>query len=184
MSEPAAGDVTVLLNRWRDGDKSALDKIVPLLRAELRGLAAAKLAGERADISLQPTELVNEAYLRLVQQTHANLENRKHFLSVAALIMRRILVDLARSKVNRPRQVTLDTSKVRLIATEVDLIALDEALSDLEKLHERQAKVVEYRFFGGLSVDETAAVLSVAPATVKRDWTFAKAWLAHELRKR
>jgi RNA polymerase sigma factor (TIGR02999 family) len=185
LNSPAPGEVTQLLQSWRNGDRGALDRLVPLLQQELRRLAAARLRREPVGVSLQATELVNEAYLRLVLQKDVDWRNRAHFLGIAAIVMRRILVDRARRRRARgfDARVTLDTEKLGAGAPAVDVLAIDEALRDLERLDERQAKVVELRCFGGLSVEEIATSIGASPATVKRDWTHAKAWLARRLRK-
>ena len=178
--------VTGLLIAWRKGDQDALERLVPLVHEELHRIARGCMRGERPGHSLQATALVNEAYLRLVGAQRVGWQNRVHFLAVSARLMRRILVDFARSKRYQKRgggaqRVTLDEA---LIVQEPgqDLIALDDALATLAKVDERKARVVEMRFFGGLSVEETAAALEVSPDTVMRDWRLAKAWLLRELR--
>jgi RNA polymerase sigma factor (TIGR02999 family) len=180
------GTVTGLLIEWREGNAAALEQLVPLVHEELHRIARGCMRGERAGHSLQATALVNEAYLRLIGAQQVDWQNRVHFLAVSARLMRRILVDFARSKKYQKRgggaqQVTLDEG---LVVAEPgrDLIALDEALDALGKLDERKARVVEMRFFGGLSVEETAAALGVSGDTVMRDWRLAKAWLLRELR--
>ena len=171
---------------WRGGNEAALEQLVPLVHEELHRIARGCMRGERAGHSLQATALVNEAYLRLIGAQQVDWQNRVHFLAVSARLMRRILVDFARSKNYQKRgggaqAVTLDEA---LVVNEPgrDLIALDEALDALAKLDERKSRVVEMRFFGGLSVEETAAVLGVSGDTVMRDWRLAKAWLLRELR--
>ena len=171
---------------WRGGNDAALEQLVPLVHEELHRIARGCMRGERAGHSLQATALVNEAYLRLIGAQQVDWQNRVHFLAVSARLMRRILVDFARSKKYQKRgggaqPVTLDEA---LVVAEPgrDLIALDEALDALGKLDERKARVVEMRFFGGLSVEETAAALGVSGDTVMRDWRLAKAWLLRELR--
>jgi RNA polymerase sigma factor (TIGR02999 family) len=178
--------VTALLFAWRGGDERALEQLLPLVHGELHRIARGCMKGERAGHSLQATALVNEAYLRLIGAQQVDWQNRVHFLAVSARLMRRILVDFARSKKYQKRgggaqAVTLDEA---LVVSEPgrDLVALDEALDALAKMDERKAKVVEMRFFGGLSVEETAAALSVSADTVMRDWRLAKAWLLRELR--
>jgi RNA polymerase sigma factor (TIGR02999 family) len=180
------GSVTGLLLAWRGGDEAALEQLVPLVHEELHRIARGCMRGERAGHSLQATALVNEAYLRLIGAQRVDWQDRVHFLAVSARLMRRILVDFARSKKYQKRgggaqPVTLPDD---LVVTEPgrDLIALDEALDALAKQDERKAKVVEMRFFGGLSVEETAAALDVSPDTVMRDWRLAKAYLMRELR--
>ena len=171
---------------WRGGNEAALEELVPLVHEELHRIARGCMRGERAGHSLQATALVNEAYLRLIGAQQVDWQNRVHFLAVSARLMRRILVDFARSKKYQKRgggaqPVTLDEA---LVVAEPgrDLIALDEALDALGKLDERKARVVEMRFFGGLSVEETAAALGVSGDTVMRDWRLAKAFLLRELR--
>ena len=182
-----SGSVTGLLLAWRAGDDEALGRLTPAVHQELQRIARRCLRGERAGQSLQATALVNEAYLRLIDAQAVDWQNRAHFLAIAARLMRRILVDRARSRRYQKRgggalQVTLTDG---LFSTERsrDLIALDDALEELAKLDERRSRVVELRFFGGLSVAETAAVLSVSPETVMRDWTLARAWLRRTLRR-
>jgi RNA polymerase sigma-70 factor, ECF subfamily len=184
QNEP--GSVTALLFAWRGGDDGALEQLVPLVHEELHRIARGCMKGERPGHSLQATALVNEAYLRLMGAQQVDWQNRVHFLAVSARLMRRILVDFARSKKYQKRgggaqAVTLDEG---LIVAEPgrDLVALDEALDALAQLDQRKAKVVEMRFFGGLTVEETAAALKVSPDTVMRDWRLAKAWLLRELR--
>lgn len=179
-------NVTGLLIAWSDGSKQALDMLMPIVFDELRRQAAGYLRRERAGHTLQTTALVNEAYLRLVDQKHVRWQNRAHFFGIAAQLMRRILVDHARAKHRAKRggadlRVTLDETMVVGRDREIDLVALDEALDRLAKLDPQQGRVVELRFFGGLNVEETAEVLRISPATVKRDWSVAKAWLYREI---
>jgi len=162
--------------------------LVPLVYGELRRIAKRCLAGERAGQTLQATALVNEAYLRLVDVRQVNWQNRAHFLAMSARLMRRILVDVARSKRYQKRgggavKVTLDDAVVAAVERGPDLVALDDALSALAAVDERKARVIELRFFGGLSVEETATVLKVSVDTVMRDWKLAKVWLLRELRR-
>ena len=183
---PAPGDVTGLLLAWGRGDEVALKQLVPLVQQELQRIARRCMAGEREGHSLQATALVNEAYLRLIDVQHVNWQNRAHFLAMSARLMRRILVDWARSKHYQKRggggvKVTLDEAMIGPAERGQDLVALDDALQALEKLNERKSRVVELRFFGGLSVEETASVLKVSVDTVMRDWKFSKAWLLQEL---
>ena len=178
--------MTGLLLAWRGGDEAALEQLVPLVHEELRRIARGCMRGERTGHSLQATALVNEAYLRLVGAQQVDWQNRVHFLAVSARLMRRILVDFARSKKYQKRgggaqAITFDEALV-VAEPGKDLVALDEALEALAKLDERKARVVEMRFFGGLTVEETATVLGVSPDTVMRDWRLAKAWLLRELR--
>ena len=179
--------MTELLQAWGDGDEAALARLVPLIQHELHRIARRCMAGENAGHSLQATALVNEAYLRLVDARNLNWHDRAHFLSVAARVMRRILVDHARTRHARKRgggdaRVTFDEGLVVSNEPALDFAALDDALEALSQFDERKGRVVEMRFFGGLSVEETAAVLSVSPDTVMRDWRLAKAWLQREMR--
>lgn len=179
--------VTQLLKDWNEGDEAALDKLMPLVYAELRRLARNYLRRERADHTLQPTALVNEAYLRLVDQKNARWQNRAQFFGVAAQLMRRILVDHARLHQAEKRggagQHRLSLGNVdRVMDTpEVDLLALHESLNELAKLDPQQSQIVELKFFGGLSIEETAEVLGIGHATVERDWKMARAWLRSRL---
>jgi len=176
-----------LLLAWGQGDEAALHQMIPLVQRELHQIARRCMAGEQSAHSLQPTALVNEAYLRLVEVQQMNWQNRAHFLAMAARLMRRILVDHARSKGSEKRggaamKITLDDAVILPHEPGPDLVALDDALEALAKLDERKSRVIEMKFFGGLSVEESAAVLRVSPDTVKRDWRLAKAWLLRELR--
>jgi RNA polymerase sigma factor (TIGR02999 family) len=178
--------VTGLLLAWRGGNEAALEQLVPLVHEELHRIARGCMRGERAGHSLQATALVNEAYLRLIGAQQVDWQNRVHFLAVSARLMRRILVDFARSKKYQKRgggaqAVSLDEALV-VVEPGKDLVALDDALDALAEMDERKAKVVEMRFFGGLTVEETASALDVSPDTVMRDWRLAKAWLLRELR--
>jgi RNA polymerase sigma factor (TIGR02999 family) len=173
---------------WRAGDEDALGRIVPLVQEELRQIARRCLRNERPDHSLQATALVNEAYLRLIDARRVNWQNRTHFLAMSARLMRRVLVDYARTKRAGKRggemvKVSLAEAVERADDIGEDVIALNDALETLEKIDERKARIVELRFFAGLSVEETAAVLEVSPQTVGREWTFAKAWLRRELKR-
>ncbi|HZS03722.1 MAG TPA: sigma-70 family RNA polymerase sigma factor [Blastocatellia bacterium] len=186
MDSPATHEVTELLLAWREGDESALEKLTPLVYQELRRLASAYMARERPDHILQTTALVNEAYLRLVDAKQMRWQNRAHFFAVSAQLMRHILVDFARSRGHLKRgggaqQVSLDEALVVAGGQSADLVALDDALKALATIDPRKSQVVELRFFGGLSVEETAEVLQVSPDTVMRDWRLAKIWLLHEL---
>jgi RNA polymerase sigma factor (TIGR02999 family) len=181
-------DVTHLLARWKDGDDAALQQLVPIVHDELRRLARRQMARERPNHSLQPTALVNEAYLRLVNVKQMHWQNRAHFLAMAARLMRRILVDVARSHGYQKRggganQVTFTESLGVAEGRPTDVVALSDALEALARVDARKSQVVEMRFFGGLSIEETAGVLSVSRETVKRDWQFAKMWLLRHLRK-
>ena len=187
MVAPANGEVTALLRDWSGGDQRALERLLPLVYGELRKLAASYLRGERSDHTLQPTALVHEAYLRLVDQRGVDWRNRAHFFGIAARMMRRILVDHAR----RRQAAKRDGAAYRISGfgdpvepeRDPELLALDGALDSLEALDPRQAKIIELRFFGGLTVEETAEVAGISTATVKREWQTARAWLARELRR-
>ncbi len=176
--------LTRLLEAWQGGDSAAAEKLVPLVYAELRRIAAAKLRGERGGHTLQPTALVNEAWLRLMNQHESGWQNRGQFFAIAAQAMRRILVDYARRRHAAKRgegEVPLELDEVArvLVVSLPDerLLALDEALKALAALDARQARIIELRFFGGLSVEETASVLAISPTTVKREWATGRAWL-------
>lgn len=184
---PDPSDVSQLLTAWGQGDGDALDKLIPLVYRELRLLARRQIRDERAGHSLQATDLVNEAYLRLMQQQDARWQHRSQFLAIAAKMMRRILVDRARRRGYQKRgahAVHVDIDDVAVMSPERPdaVVALDEALRRLEQHDPRKATVVELRYFGGLTTDEIAACLGVAPITVKRDWALAKAWLSREIR--
>jgi RNA polymerase sigma-70 factor (ECF subfamily) len=185
MSSPEV--VTQLLNDWSKGDQTALNQLMPLVYAELHRLAASYLSRERSDHTLQPTALVNEAYLRLIDQNSLAWENRAQFFGIAAQMMRRILVNHARDRHADKRggsdilRVSLDDAISFFEERDVNLVALDEALTRLEEMDQRQSQIVELRFFGGLTIDEVAAQLHTSPATVKREWTTAKLWLLREL---
>ena len=174
-------DVTMLLNAWSDGSQDALDELMPLVYQELRKLARSYLRAERPEHTLQPTALVNEAYLRLVDQRNVRWQNRRHFFGIAAQLMRRILVDHARKRQSEKRgggEALVPFEEAKGVPVKArDLVALDDALKDFATIDPRSAKIVELRQFGRLSIDETADVLEISPATVKRDWTVAKAWL-------
>jgi RNA polymerase sigma-70 factor (ECF subfamily) len=179
-------DVTRLLKAWSGGDQAALDALMPVVYAEVRRLAQSYLRRERPDHTLQPTALVNEAYLRLVDQRDVAWNSRSHFFGIAAQIMRRILVDHARARRANKRgsglvPVVFDEALEVAQAQDLDVVALDDALKTLAELDARQARVVELRFFGGLSIEETAEVMALSPATVKREWTAARLWLKREL---
>jgi RNA polymerase sigma-70 factor, ECF subfamily len=183
-SEPQ--EVTRLLLAWNDGDEGALEKLVPQVYQELRRLAKRQMRGEHPDHTLQTTALINEAYLRLVDLRNIQWQNRAHFFALCARLMRRILVDFARSRHYAKRgggaqPISLEESLVVSPAQSTDLVAVDDALKALAKVDARKAQVVELRFFGGLTVEETAEVVKVSPETVQRDWKMAKAWLLREL---
>lgn len=179
--------VTELLVKWRGGDQEALQALIPLVYNELRAVARHYLQGERRDHTLQSMALVHEAYLRLVNHGPVQTENRAHFVAVAARLMRQILVDHARAHRAAKRgaglKVELDGDIEVSKAQGTDLVALDEALIALSRRDEQQSRIVELRYFGGLTLEETARVLSISPATVKRDWNMAKAWLTREMRR-
>ena len=182
---PEPPDLTRLLREWASGEPQAFTRLVELVYPELRRIAAQHLSRERQGHTLQPTALVNEAYMRLMGQQQVSWQNRAHFYGIAAQAMRRILVDHARrsraAKREGGERVTLDESVADHSERSVDLLALDDALNRLAKALPRQARVVELRFFSGLDIEETAEVLGISPATVKRDWTFAKAFLQREM---
>ena len=180
--ESAPDGVTQLLINWRNGDKAALDQLTPLVYEELRRLARGFMGKERPNHTLQTSALINEAFLKLVDQDETNWQNRAHFFAVAAQIMRHILVDHARSYGYEKRgagaqRVELDDAKVFSEERAGELVALDEALTDLATVDPRKSRIVELRFFGGLNIDETAEVMELSPTTVQREWRAAKAWL-------
>src|SRR5215472_13550760 len=186
MSVPAAHEVTQLLKAWTAGDEEALAKITPLVYQQLHQLAERYMAGERSEHTLQTTALVNEAYLRLVDCGQVNWQDRAHFFAVSAQLMRRILIDFARSRGYLKRggavaHISLDDAPSVGKESDPDLVALDDALKALAALDERKSKVVELKFFGGLSMEEIAEVLRISIDTVKRDWRFARLWLLREL---
>jgi RNA polymerase sigma factor (TIGR02999 family) len=181
------GDVTVLLAKLTKGNEEAASKLIPLVYAEMRRLAGAYMRRERSDHTLQPTALVNEAYLKLVEQRSVDWQSRAHFFGIAAQVMRRILVDHARGHLRDKRgggqkPVPIDEALVFAPEQSEEFLKLNEALDRLTKLDERQGKIVELRFFGGLTVEQTAELLGVSPKTVKRDWSMAKAWLHGEMK--
>lgn len=193
MSDESS-QVTALLKAWRRGDSTAFDRLAPLVYPQLRRLASRYMRGERKGHSLQSTALVNEAYLRLVDTTTIDWQDRAHFFAISAQIMRRILVDTARSKASVKRggqmariehSTPIDFDQMPASGSDkaAALCALDDALDTLARMDTRRAQVIELRFFGGLTVDETAEVLKVSPQSVMRDWKLARAWLARELRR-
>jgi len=189
MVKPSAPNITQLLIAWSDGDQGALDSLTPLVHHELHRLAAHYMAGERSDHVLQTTALVNEAFLRLVDWKNVQWQNRAHFFAMAAKIMRRILVDFARAYSRDKRgggavRVSLSMAPETSEQRSADVVALDDVLKTLETLDRRQSQVIELRFFGGLSLEETAEVLKVSVGTVRRDWSLARAWLFRELHKK
>ena len=180
-------DVTRFLIDWNNGDQAALDKLMPLVYSELRRLASNYLRRERPDHTLQPTALVNEAYLKLIDQRFAKWQNRAQFFGISAQLMRRILVDHARQRQAAKRggseqqRLSITSAEALIAKQQVDLLALNEALDELAKLDEQQSRIVELKFFGGLSIEETAEVLGVGHATVEREWKSARAWLRRKL---
>jgi RNA polymerase sigma factor (TIGR02999 family) len=193
MSEPNAA-VTRLLVRWTEGDKQALEDLLPLVYDELRRLARRHMRKERLANTLQTTALVHEAYLRLADARSVDWKDRAHFFALSARIMRRILVDAARARASAKRggdvekvshsvAIQLDAIPDNIPEKSVELLVLDKALDDLSRIDSRKSRVVELRFFGGLSVDETAEVLKISPQSVMRDWKLARAWLQRELRE-
>jgi RNA polymerase sigma-70 factor (ECF subfamily) len=179
--------VSQLLEQWNSGDREALDKLMPLIYAELRKMAKRYMSNRNSGQTLQTTALIHEAYLRLVKQKEKHFENRAHFFGVAAQAMRHILVDYARARHTAKRgggarPISLEEAALVTQERAGELVAFDDALKELETLSKRQSRVVELRYFGGLSVDETATVLEVSPDTVMRDWNMAKTWLHRALR--
>jgi len=189
MSDTDQHDMTRLLKAWSGGDRQALDDILPVAYSEVRKLARSYLRRERPDHTLQATALVNEAYIRLIDQRDVQWQNRAHFFGIAAQIMRRILVDHARMQKAGRRgsgvnPVVLDEALEVASDQHLDFVALADALNALAELDPRQAKIVELRYFGGLSIEETAEVVQLSPATVKREWAGARTWLRRELERR
>ena len=187
MPEASAPDVTRLLVAWRAGDRGAFERLVPLVYRELHRLAHARMRGQPPGLTLQTTALVHEAYVRLIDEQHMPWQNRAHFFAVCAQAMRCILVDAARARGAHKRgghvvRVPFDEARVGSQQPDADVLALDEALTTLSKAEPRKGLVVELRYFGGLTVNETAEVLRVSPETVMRDWTMAKLWLLRALR--
>ena len=181
-------DATELLRAWNDGDQEALNELVPLVEKELHRLARAYMRRERNDHTLQATALVNEAFLRLARTSNPRWQGRAHFVGIAARLMRQVLVDHARSRGYRKRggglRVPLDHAPLITPEPELDVLAVDRALEAFAKVDPRKSQVVELRFFGGLSVEETAEVLGISVETVKRDWRVAKLWLSRELERK
>lgn len=191
---PPSAEITTLLKAWRQGDKKALDRLTPLVYEHLRKLARQYVRKERPDVRMNATALVHEAYVRLVDAQAVDWQDRAHFFAVSAKIMRRILVDAARARssakrggglqqVDHTTMMNFDAMPATGTDRAAEICALDDALNSLAQLDPRRAQVVELRFFGGLSVEETADALSVSPQTVMRDWKLARAWLGRELRK-
>jgi len=185
MATPSAHEVTELLQAWSAGEREALERLTPIVQAELRRIASRYLRRERPGHTLQTSALVNEAYVRLIDWKNVRWENRAHFFGVSAQLMRRILVDFAR---RRPRlknieirHVAMDEALIVPAQRDADLVALDEALTALAEIDERKARIVELRFFGGLTFEEAAEVMNLSKITIIRDWNKAKVWLFHEL---
>jgi RNA polymerase sigma-70 factor (ECF subfamily) len=186
MPPAASLDITRLLRAWGSGDAQALERLTPLVYGELRRIAHCHMAGERPGLTLQTTALVNEAYLRLVDSAKVRWQDRAHFFAVSSQLMRRILVDAARERGSAKRwgplgRAEFDEGMIVAKGRERELLALDEALGQLAQFDARKAKVIEMRFFGGLSVEEIAEVLRISPQSVMRDWKLAKAWLEREM---
>jgi RNA polymerase sigma factor (TIGR02999 family) len=186
LDPASSGPITGLLLRWSEGDPAAREALIPLVYDELRRLARQCLASQRQDHTLQSTALVHEAYLRLVGRTSVHWQNRVHFYAVAAQLMRRILVDHARKQSAAKRggnhlTLILDEAVALPKKRELDLIALDDALNELAELDQRQSHIVELRFFGGLSIEDSSHVLGISPATVKREWATARTWLYQQM---
>jgi RNA polymerase sigma factor (TIGR02999 family) len=186
MQTPVSEEVTKLLRAWSDGDEKAMARLLPLVQPELHRLAKQYLRGERPGHTLQTTALVNEAYLRLIDARKVRWQDRAHFFGLSARLMRQILVDFARSRGYKKRgggvrHIPLDEAPVVSPQRDDDLVALDEALAALAEVDARKSRVVELRYFGGLTVEEAAGVLGVSPETVRRDWRLAKAWLRRRL---
>lgn len=188
MALPSTHEVTQLLKAWTNGDEHALEKLTPLVYEQLHRVAQRYMAGERSGHTLQTTALVNEVYVRLVDCQRIDWQDRAHFFAVSAQLMRRILIDFARSRGYQKRggvtpHVSLEGAPSVCCEPDANLVALDDALKSLAAVDERKSKVVELRFFGGLSVEETAEVLKISIATVVRDWNLAKVWLVRELKQ-
>jgi RNA polymerase sigma-70 factor (ECF subfamily) len=188
MNGSSRQEITGLLLAWNGGDPAALDRLMPLVYEELRRLARSYMRRQRPDHTLQTTALVNEAYLRLIDSSRVSWQNRAHFFAVSAMVMRRVLVDLARARRSEKRGgeaivVSIDEALDAVPDRAAEIVALDEALNTLAGLSPRQARVVELRYFGGLTEEEVAEVLQTSERTVRRDWTLARAWLKRELEK-
>ena len=186
MSTPSPPEITRLLEDWSRGDRSALDRLIPLVHAELRRIARRQMSLERAGHTLQATALVNEAYVRLAGDAGQRWQNRAHFFAVCAQVMRHVLIDHARSRAREKRggalqRVSLEGAAALAEGGEAELLALDEALARLEEFDRQKARVVELRYFAGLGIEETAEALGVSPTTVRREWRRAKAWLYRAL---
>ncbi|MBP1624370.1 MAG: polymerase sigma factor [Acidobacteria bacterium] len=188
MPQSSSQELTHLLLAWRQGEREALNRLIPVIYAELRRIAHSYIRGERRGNTLQTTALVNEAYLRLIDCSRVNWQNRAHFLAVSAQLMRRILIDYARSRGYQKHggameRISLKESQIVSAGRDPDLVELDEALQALAAVDARKSQVVELRFFGGMTAEETAEVLGVSPDTVLRDWKLARTWLAREMKK-
>jgi len=188
MPTLSSQQITDLLQAWSDGDQAALERLMPLVYDELHRLAKRYMRRERSGHTLQTTALINEAYLRLIERSHTRWENRAHFFAISAQLMRQILVDFARTRRSRKRggeefQVSLGEALAVPVKRDADLVALDDALRALAAIDERKSRIVELRFFGGLSEEETAEALKISPATVRRDWKVAKVWLLREMKR-
>ncbi len=188
MAAPSTHEITDLLVAWGNGDQEALDKLTPLVYQELHRLAGQYMKGERPDHILQTTALVNEVYLRLIDWKNVRWQDRAHFFGVSSQLMRNILVKFARKRLTAKRgggvfHVSLSDAANMPSVQNLDLVALDDALNALAALDPRQSQVIEMRFFGGLSVEETAEALNVSPGTVRRDWSLAQAWLRREMKR-
>ena len=187
MSEHSSAPVTQLLQAWCAGDEGALARLMPVIYAELRRIAGRRMSGESAGVTLQPTALVNELYLKLVDTTGVSFRDRTQFFGLAAQMMRRILVDAARARGASKRggaagKIALDEGLFAAPERDREIVALDDALRELAREDARKARVVELRFFGGLNIEETGEVLGISVQTVRRDWNFAQAWLMREMR--
>lgn len=188
MTQASTHEVTQLLIEWSNGDKAALDKLIPLIHEELRRLAHHYMSRERPGHTLQTTALVDEAYVRLVNRKDVHWQNRAHFFAISAQLMRSILVDHARSHAyakrgGGARKISLDETLIVSQQRAAEVVALDDVLKELADFDPQQSRIVELRFFGGLTIEETAEVLDLSTATIKREWSTAKAWLYHELAK-
>lgn len=185
MPESQPGQVTLLLQHWKQGDEQALHALIPVVYKELKRLAHYHLQSERSDHTLQSTALVHEVYLRLLGNQPADLQNRAHFIAVASRLMRQILVDYARNRTAAKRdggcKISLEILETIPINSDVELLALDQALNELSSIDERQGKIVEMKFFGGLSAPEISEALGISRATVDRDWAVARVWLHRQI---
>ena len=186
MTEPASNEITQLLLAWGEGDENALEKLMPFVYSELKRLAGYHMKNQKVGHTLQATALVNEAYVRLIDSSRVRWQNRAHFFAMSSQLMRRVLIDFARAKNSKKRggdeiQVTYDEMLPVAVKKENDLLALDDALNRLEKFSPRQAKIVEMKYFGGLTEDEIGTAMDISARTVRREWSAARAWLYHDL---